>query len=311
MKNEAGASIGVPAGVLVIDKPSGPTSHDMVSLARRVLGERRIGHCGTLDPMATGVLVLAVGSATRLARYLTSDEKQYDAVVRFGIETDTYDMTGEVRRESDARPTREAVDEALSRFRGIIQQTPPPFSAKKVDGQRAYALARRQAVVDLAPVAVDVRALTLTALDGATAHLTMTVSAGFYVRSLVHDLGTVLGMGAALEGLRRTASGDFTLARAVSSEELATRGRESIVARMVPIDALLPDRPSVHLSEAEVTSVRHGRDVKAHGVDSSRGAAAEEAEQNLVRLLGPDGGLVALGVPGKEAGFLHPSVVLR
>lgn len=303
---EAGAS--VPAGVLVIDKASGPTSHDMVSLARRALGERRIGHCGTLDPMATGVLVLAVGAAARLARYLTSDEKRYDAVVRFGIETDTYDVTGRVRRESDARPTREALERALSRFRGAGLQTPPPFSAKKVDGRRAYALAREEAVVELTPVPVQVSALTLTAFDGTTAHFTMTVSPGFYVRSFAHDLGTALGMGAALEALRRTASGSFTLQQAVSSETLATGPREALLARMVPLDALLSDRPSMPLGEAEVTAVRHGRDVPARSVDWSRQPSAGEI---VVRLLGPDGSLIALAVPGKEAGFLHPSVVLR
>jgi tRNA pseudouridine55 synthase len=297
-----------PAGVLVIDKASGPTSHDVVSLARRALGERRIGHCGTLDPMATGVLVLAVGAATRLARYLTSDEKQYEAVVRFGIETDTYDVTGRVRRESDARPTPEALEEAISGFRGPGLQTPPPFSAKKVDGRRAYALARQEAVVELAPVPVEISRLTLTAFDGATARFTMTVSAGFYVRSFAHDLGTALGMGAALEGLRRTASGSFTLDQAVSSGELATGAREAVLARMVPLDGLLPDRPSMHLGEAEVTAVRHGRDVDARSVDWSQQIPAGEI---VVRLLGPDGSLVALGVPGKEAGFLHPSVVLR
>src|SRR5690606_31637070 len=147
--------------------------------------------------MATGVLVLAVGTATRVARYLSSDQKQYDAAVRFGVETDTYDVTGEVRRESAERPVREAIEQALSGFRGLIQQVPPPFSAKKVNGRRAYDMARRQEAVDLPPASVEVRALSLTDFDGTTAHLTMTVSAGFYVRSLAQELGAVLGMGAA------------------------------------------------------------------------------------------------------------------
>lgn len=300
---------GVISGVLVVDKAQGPTSHDIVGIARRALGERRIGHCGTLDPMATGVLVLAVGTATRVARYLSSDQKQYDAAVRFGVETDTYDVTGEVRRESAERPVREAIEQALSGFRGLIQQVPPPFSAKKVNGRRAYDMARRQEAVDLPPASVEVRALSLTDFDGTTAHLTMTVSAGFYVRSLAQELGAVLGMGAALESLRRTASGSFTLAQALTSDLVATGSRDEIVAGMVPLAALLPDRPFLRLTEAQAAAVRHGRDVEGSGVDWS-GQAPGKEEDLVVRLLGPDGSLVAIAVPGSLPGFLHPSVVL-
>lgn len=300
---------GVISGVLVVDKASGPTSHDIVQMARRALGERRVGHCGTLDPMATGVLVLAVGVATRLAPYLTSDEKQYDAAVRFGVVTDTYDVTGEVQRESADRPTAEAIEAALARFRGAFAQRPPPFSAKKVRGERAYAMARRQVPVELAPVAVEVRALTLASFDGTTARLSMTVSAGFYVRSLAYDLGMALGMGAALEGLRRTASGAFTLANAVGSHALMTGARDDLLARLIPLADLLPDRPALRLTEADVAAVGHGRDLV--GGDPTLWTALSGDGGALVRLLAPDGGLVALAVPGKVRGVLHPSVVLR
>lgn len=294
-------------GVLVVDKPQGPTSHDVVSIARRALGERRIGHCGTLDPMATGVLVMAVGVATRLVRYLSSDEKQYDAEVRFGLETDTWDVTGEVRRTSDARPSREAIEDALSRFRGPFLQTPPAFSAKKVAGRRAYDLARSEAPVELKPVPVEARALALTGFDGTTAHLTMRVSAGFYVRSLAQELGAALGMGAALERLRRTASGRFTLAQALDFDLLATGCRDEIVAGMAPLASLLPERPFLRLSAEQAASVRHGRDVEAGNVDWTGQSPDGEI---VVRLLGPDGSLVAIAGPGALPGFLHPSVVL-
>lgn len=292
------------AGVLVVDKPEGPTSHDIVALARRRLRERRIGHCGTLDPMATGVLVLAVGAATRLVRYLTVDEKQYDATMRFGWTTDSYDRTGTIVAGSGARPTREAVEAALERFRGSIRQVPPPYSAKKVEGARAYVLARRGTDVGarLVPQDVTVAALALTAFDGETASVRMTVSSGFYVRSLVHDLGEALGTGAVLTALRRTASGPFRVEAAVSMGDLATATADELAARLIPPAALLPSVPALRLDAATATRARHGADLPM--------PQDWTAVPPLVRLLDGQGGLLGLAVPASRPGLLHPAVVV-
>ena len=292
------------SGVLVLDKPRGPTSHDMVAVARRALGERRIGHCGTLDPMATGVLALAVGQATRLVQFLSSEEKHYDAVVAFGRDTNTYDATGDTVAESPDRPGREALVSALARFRGTFAQLPPAYSAKKIGGVRAYRLARREdgATLDLKPVLVTVAQLDLLAFDGDRATLAMRVSAGFYVRSLAHDLGRALGMGATLEALRRTRAGAFGLEDAVTVETVATSTAADLAGRMIPLSRLLPELPSLALAPAEAACARRGMDLPLPG--------AWSGAPDLSRLLDDQGNLLALAVPAKRPGFLHPSVVL-
>jgi tRNA pseudouridine55 synthase len=292
------------SGVLVLDKPQGPTSHDMVAVARRALGERRIGHCGTLDPMATGVLALAVGQATRLVQFLASEEKHYDAVVTFGRDTNTYDATGDTVAESPERPTREALVSALAAFRGTFLQLPPAYSAKKIGGVRAYRLARREdgATLDLKPVMVTVAQLDLLAFDGDRATLAMRVSAGFYVRSLAHDLGRALRTGATLEALRRTRAGDFGLEDAVTVETVATSSAAALAERMIPLARLLPGLPSLALTPAEAACARRGMDLPL--------PAAWHGAPELSRLLGDDGVLIALATPAKRPGFLHPSVVL-
>ncbi|MCC7126288.1 MAG: tRNA pseudouridine(55) synthase TruB [Acidobacteria bacterium] len=292
------------AGVLVIDKPSGPTSHDIVAVARRALGERRIGHCGTLDPMATGVLALAVGPATRLVQFMAGADKFYTARIRFGVSTRTYDTSGEVTATSPLRPERAAVEAALDRFRGTFDQIPPAFSAKKIDGHRAYDLARQTGAPApvLDPVRVQVAALDLVAFDDDHATLTMQVSAGFYVRSLAHDLGQHLGMGAALEALRRTRSGDFTLDDAVTVDVLASAPREVLWDRVIPMARLLPAVPVVTLDAAAAERARRGVDLPC----PPDWSAAPE----LTRLLDDQGRLLGLAVPASRAGFLHPSVVL-
>jgi tRNA pseudouridine55 synthase len=294
------------AGVLVVDKPDGPTSHDVVAVARRALGERRIGHCGTLDPMATGVLALAVGPATRLVPYLTRGEKEYAAAIRFGVATRTYDRTGDVVAVSDARPTRADLERALAAFTGTIEQCPPAHSAKWVEGVRAYRLARVDSPVALPRVPVAVYALTMADFDGTVARLTMRVSAGFYVRSLAHDLGQALGMGAILEALRRTRAGAFTLDQAVPLDRLAGP-RASLLAMLMPLEGLLPDVPVRTLSRPEVARVRHGQDIEA---GECHAPATCTNPPHLIRLVGPDGRLVALAAPSRQAGFLHASVVL-
>src|SRR5262245_1374972 len=185
-------------GVLVADKPQGLTSHDVVAVARRCLKEPRIGHTGTLDPLATGVLPLACGRATRLVRFLSSSAKDYDAVITFGVATDSYDVTGTEISRSGRVPTREALEAVLPSMLGDQLQVPPAFSAKKVAGQRAYAMARRAEAVALQPVLVRLTRADLVELTGGSARITLSCSAGFYVRSFAHELGERLGTGACL-----------------------------------------------------------------------------------------------------------------
>jgi tRNA pseudouridine55 synthase len=291
------------AGVLLVDKPAGLTSHDVVASARRVLGVRRIGHCGTLDPLATGVLALAIGQATRLVQFLSGEHKAYDAVVRFGQETTTYDSAGEVVAECPVRPSRDELEAALAAFLGPLMQLPPAFSAKKVEGVRAYARARRNlgAAPVLAAAAVVCHELVVVAFDGERARVTLTVSAGFYVRSFAHDLGQALGSGAFLESLRRTRSGAFTLEAAAPFDELMRGGRDAAAAHVVPLDRLLPDVPSISISVEAAGRVRHGIDIPGPGWPEA---------PPLARLMDGEGRLLALAVPADRPGFLHPSVVL-
>ena len=276
-------------GVLVVDKPPGPTSHDVVAVARRALGTSRVGHTGTLDPMATGVLALVVGRATRLARYMAGDVKAYEAIVTFGRATDTYDAQGATVRDTGLHPEREALAHALTAFTGRFLQTPPAYSAKKIAGEAAYRYARRAAPVVPDPVEVAVHELALTAYDQGTAALTLRVSAGFYVRSLAFDLGERLGTGAHLSALRRTRSGAFTLAQALSWDALA-RGGPDARAALAPIDSLLPGLPAVVLAADDAVRVRHGQTVKV--------AAAATAPGATVRLFDQAGHLLGVAYAG-------------
>src|SRR5262245_53064296 len=249
-------------GVLVVDKTEGPTSHDVVTLARRALGVSRIGHTGTLDPMATGVLPLVIGRATRLAQFLTASDKTYETTIAFGRTTDSYDASGTIVTTSDRRPTRDELDRAIARFRGTFAQTPPVYSAKNIEGERSYDLARKGRIkADTRPkaVAVTVKRLDVLAFDGDTARLEMEVTAGFYVRSLAHDIGDVLECGALLTALRRTRSGEFGLDRAVPLADIVQAPRESLAGRMVPFRELLPELPAVTLrSASQVERLKNG-----------------------------------------------------
>ncbi|MCA1561053.1 MAG: tRNA pseudouridine(55) synthase TruB [Acidobacteria bacterium] len=225
-------------GVLVIDKPAGPTSHDVVARVRRATAIRRVGHTGTLDPLATGVLPLVLGRATRLARLLSEADKAYDAVVRLGTATDSYDAQGQaIATSRDAVPidpasiARGTIEAALDTFRGTYLQAPPPFSAKKIGGVRAYALARRREPVQPAAVTVSVHRLDLLGVEGTRVELRVVCSAGFYVRSLAHGLGAVLGCGAHLEALRRTRSGEFGLDAAVPLDAIEQAGLAALDRR--------------------------------------------------------------------------------
>ena len=295
-------------GVLVVDKPSGPTSHDVVARVRRATGEKRIGHTGTLDPLATGVLALVIGRATRLAQFLSSDEKEYLATVRLGMSTPTYDAEGldaidDVRLKPDI--SRDEIERVLDHFRGTYLQTPPPYSAKKVAGVPAYQHARKDRAVDLKAVEVTVSTLEVVAAQCDRVELRVVASSGFYVRTLAHELGQRLGCGAYLEGLRRTRAGGFTLTQAVPLAQV--QADPGIVAsRMVPAADLLPGFPRVVLNEGGTRRVMHGNPVGPEHVVEAADFAGFPAK---FRLFDPSGTLLALADP-LPGGLLHPAVVL-
>jgi len=407
-------------GLLIINKPAGPTSHDVVARLRRVLGERRIGHTGTLDPLATGVLPLVVGRATRLARFLSASEKSYEAVIRLGMSTDTADAAGSPIGSpfTGVLPSREAIDRALDAFRGTFLQQPPAFSAKKIDGKRSYKLARNtrqllstgggaprhpnaaptlgtpprhpnaaaalgtppaapRTYADAAPpgaawpqalpitdpqsdfksdgrpdferpvpARVVVHRLELVGVEADRLALILDCSAGFYVRSLAHDLGQALGTGAHLEQLRRTRSGEFMIASAM---DLAAAERDPDLARasVVPLASMLPSLRAIVLTVDGVRHAVQGRDLGAGdfnwesgfgnrdsglGIrdsgfgtrDSAAGSDRESQIQDpksqvshpkspsgpLVRLLDSEGELVGIAEAARTPGLLHPFVVL-
>jgi len=250
------------SGLLLLDKPSGPTSHDMVAVIRRGAREKRVGHAGTLDPLATGLLVVCLGAATRLSEYLLEKDKRYQARVRFGQATNTYDADGTITATSEALPTREQVEAALAQFRGLIRQRPPAFSAIKRGGQKAYELARRGETVELEPRPITIYQLQLIEWSPPECVLEVHCMAGTYIRSLAHDLGQALGCGAHLTALRRTASGRFLVKQAVALEALNAAFAAGDWERvLLPMDAALPDWPTVRLSAEGERRIRTGQAV--------------------------------------------------
>jgi tRNA pseudouridine55 synthase len=255
-------------GALLVDKPAGITSHDVVAVVRRALGTKSVGHTGTLDPFATGLLVMLVGKATRLARFLDGFEKTYWAVVRLGQGSSTDDGTGELGPAADSpQPTAEEVRKALGSFVGTLQQMPPAFSAKKIDGERAYKRARKGEEVVLKPVEVTIHAADLIRYEWPDVEIRVRVSTGTYVRSLARDLGTKLGVPAHCAALRREAIGSFRVTDARTLEELqdaGAQGRSGAVALMPMVDVVS------HLSRRDVTGdevkhLSHGRPIEGRG----------------------------------------------
>jgi len=283
--------------VLIVDKPSGMTSHDVINRVRRILGLRSVGHLGTLDPSATGVLPLVVGNFTRLAQFYLGAEKKYEGVIRLGFATDTYDADGEptgtdegtdeerqAALERATKITEEQVREAASRFLGTIEQLPPPFSAKKIQGVPAYKLARRQQEVQLSPVSVTIHELSMDLLPNARVGFRAHVSSGTYIRSIAHDLGKVLGCGAHLESLRRTAHGEFTLDDAHTLEALTGTPPEGLRALFLHPRKLLPQFPSVTANEDQIALIRHGRAVNLSEMSKSQYVKVFASQTELIAI---------------------------
>jgi tRNA pseudouridine55 synthase len=249
-------------GLLILDKPSGCTSHDVVSIVRRATGERSIGHLGTLDPMATGVLPLLLGKHTRLAQFFGKADKSYTGTIRFGFATDTFDAEGEA--VSQAVPLTQSLEELralATRFNGELDQVPPVFSAKKINGVPAHKLARAGKEVPVKPARITIHNFELTSLTGDIAEFVMRVSAGGYVRSVAHELGQLAGCGAHLASLRRTQAGDFTLPQSITIDELKSLNQASIEARLPHPRTLLPEMPSIIVDEQTAGRIRNGMQV--------------------------------------------------
>lgn len=301
------------SGVLIIDKPAGITSHDVVARVRKILHQRGVGHFGTLDPFATGVLPVSVGKATRFAQFYLKSRKSYEGTITFGYSTDTYDGTGHATSESvSAAPDRAVLEGYFREFTGRLMQMPPPYSAKLVDGVRAYKLARQNKPVNLTPVEVEIYALELLHLEGAQVKFAVECSGGTYVRSIAHDCGQKLGCGAHLSALRRTTVAEFTLAQSVTLERLQEAANDSTVdACMVKLEALLPDCPELLVRGRGEISVRHGHAFElAQAMRPGRGEAAENAPaMNILKILGEQRRLIAIARHVSGAVY-HPDLVL-
>jgi tRNA pseudouridine55 synthase len=291
-------------GVIVVDKAEGWTSHDVVSKMRRIARTKKIGHLGTLDPIATGVLPLVVGRATRLAQFYTRNDKVYDAVIRFGFATDTYDRAGTpISAEAAPELDRDRIADLLPRFTGEIQQVPPPVSAKKVAGVRAYRLARRNEAIELPPVTVNIYSLQLKEVSGSDARVVVHCSAGTYVRTLAHDLGRLAECGAHLRDLRRTASGDFGEEHARTIDQLESLAAENkLEEALIPAAKLLPEFPTVHVEGAVMAQIREGRNFPVSPFRVKQGS-------RYVKAVTREGELVAIG-EAKLPNLYHPVVVL-
>ncbi len=291
-------------GVIVVDKPRDWTSHDVVNKMRRLAGTRKVGHLGTLDPAATGVLPLVIGRATRLAQFYTRNDKIYEGVVHFGYSTNTYDDEGERTSEEIAVLLDQAgLEAALQAFRGPFDQVPPPSSAKKIGGRKAYDLARKQQPVELKPVPIEVYSLDILGIEGPEARVRVHCSAGTYLRGIAHEAGQAMECGAVLKSLRRIASGDFKIESARTLEELAALVAENrLPEALIPAAQLLPDFPSEMVDAITVGQIRNGRDFRASPFQVRQGA-------RYVKAVNHQGDLVAIG-EARLPHVYHPVLVL-
>jgi tRNA pseudouridine55 synthase len=310
-------------GILVVDKPRGKTSHDIVESVRRLAGFRGIGHLGTLDPLATGVLVLALGRATRLARFYGGRRKRYTCAIRFGFATSTYDADGEALGQ-DLAPSLDAEEIAslAGRFVGRIQQMPPQYSAKKIHGRPAHELARRHKPVNLEPVDVDVYEFRLTGIEGSVARFVVECGSGTYIRSLAHDLGKLQGGGAHLAEIVRTAVGEFTLDQAITLADLVEDARAGrFLERVIRLENLLPELPRATVLPIIEKRVRHGAkfnlplaQIQPGQMSSAQGAPAQldsgDWKPSRLRVFNQQGQLIAIAEPVVPRTY-QPVVVLE
>jgi tRNA pseudouridine55 synthase len=310
--------------VLIVDKPAGFTSHDVVARVRRILKERSVGHLGTLDPMATGVLPLVIGNMTRLAQFYLKSEKTYEGVIRFGFATDTYDAEGEpASAPQQPALTLEEVRELATKFTGVIEQMPPPYSAKKVGGVPAYKLARKKQEVALKPVQVEIKDFTILSIEDGCASFRARVASGTYMRSVAHDMGQLAGCGAHLQSLRRTAVAEFALEDAHTLQHLETAANNlrsdngsgdnpsqvnseeapqisgTLVDIFIHPRKLLPSLPAVTASDEMVSRIRHGRPVNLPELSRAREVKVFSGQRDLIAIC------------ARVAGSLfHPRIVL-
>ena len=288
-------------GALIIDKPAGLTSHDVVNRVRRILHERSVGHLGTLDPLATGVLPLLIGNLTRLAQFYTTSEKTYQGVMRFGFATETYDAEGEPTGPAvQVQVSLEELQALAARFRGPIEQMPPPFSAKKIHGVPAYKLARKHKEVVLQPVKVEVKELEILGVEGERATFRARVASGTYVRSLAHDLGKALGCGAHLESLRRTAVAEFDISDARTLDELDAAARAGSAEELfIHPRKILPSFPAITANDEMVARIRSGRAVNLPELSRAPQVKVFYGQRELIA--------IATRVAGT---LFHPRIVL-
>jgi len=291
-------------GVIVVDKPRDWTSHDVVNRMRRLAGTRKVGHLGTLDPGATGVLPLVIGRATRLAQFYVRNDKVYEGVIHFGYSTTTYDGDGQATSpEIAVTLDRDALETALDQFRGPFSQVPPSVSAKKIAGRPAYELARKNLPVELQPVDVEVYALEVLGIEGCEASVRVHCSAGTYLRSIAHEAGQAMGCGAFLKALRRTASGDFKIEMARTLDalgELAPEGR--LQEALIQAAQLLPDFPLEMVDSITAGQIRNGRDFRVSPFQTKKGA-------RFVKAVTAHGELIAIG-EARLPHLYHPVLVL-
>ncbi len=296
-------------GILIVDKPAGITSHDVVSRVRRILKTKRVGHTGTLDPFATGVMVVLVGQATRLARFLDKDVKEYEALVRFGFETDTGDRTGTPTVTNADLPTAAQIESALPEFTGEIQQTPPMYSAKKMDGKKLYELARKGETVERKPVILTIHDLALSeppavarglSLSIETATIKVKCSAGTYIRTLAEDIGRKIGTGAHLSELRRTAAGEFGIDLSITLEELEML--EDPTTPLIPMNKAVSHMGEFVLPEDRVDKTRNGLLTRTPTLNLHDGEP--------IRMIEEGGELIAIGFFNAAEKFIQPKVVL-
>ena len=288
-------------GVLVIDKPAGLTSHDVVNLVRRIFQQRSVGHLGTLDPSATGVLPLVLGNLTRLAQFYTSAEKIYEGVIRFGFATDTYDAAGEpAGTPQNVKVSLEEVRQLGAHFQGVIEQIPPPFSAKKIHGVPAYRLARKHEEVPLKAVQVEIKEFEILDAEGDHATFRARVASGTYMRSVAHEMGQQLGCGAHLSSLRRTSLGEFELSDAHTLEDADSAARKGLLEEiLIHPRKLLPQLPSVTANEETAAHIRNGRPVNLPELSRARQVKVFSGQRELIA--------IATRVAGT---LFHPKIVL-